>query len=496
MRSTRGVTPSPASDGPPNTSFDLAPDGVYQAGRVTPTAGALLPHRFTLTGPGTGGLFSVALSCGSPRLAASQHPVLRSPDLPQPMIETTGRGHPMGSPDHLNGTAKRHRDGRILDVDHTRVVGEMTRVSPLVDGEEGERGGSGLTTQSAFEEVGGWPAILRQITAGSDLDRDQAKAVMSEILNGQASPAQIGGLLIGLAVKGESTDEMAGFVESMLATSEPLTIPDGAIDIVGTGGSGHRQAHAVNASTMACIVAAAAGATVCKHGNRKASSTSGSFDFLEALGVDISMSIADVERCVAEIGVGFAFARSFHPAMRFAGPVRAELGIPTVFNALGPLAHPGRIRRQLVGVATEQKAEALADVLAELGSHRAWVVAGADGLDEVATSGPSVIFDVTPAGISRHTVELAAVGVDRVELAQVAGGSPQDNVAIFERIVDGQTGPHRDLVVINAGAGLVVAGLAEDLNAGVIMAREALDSGAAKDKLDQLRAFSESTTAG
>ncbi|MDH4279723.1 MAG: anthranilate phosphoribosyltransferase, partial [Acidimicrobiia bacterium] len=294
-----------------------------------------------------------------------------------------------------------------------------------------------MTGSSAFDEAGGWPAILGRIGSGSDLDRDQAHAVMSEILRGDATAAQIGALLMGLAVKGESTGEMAGFVESMLAASEPLSIPEDALDIVGTGGSPHRRTHAVNASTMACIVAGAAGAVVCKHGNRRASSTSGSFDFLEALGIDITIAPADLERCVAEIGVGFAFARSFHPAMRFAGPVRAELGVPTVFNTLGPLAHPGRIKRQLVGVATEEKAAAVAAVLAQLGSHRAWVVTGAGGLDEVSTSGPSIIFDVSPAGIERLTVDLEDVGVDRVELSQVAGGSPADNVAIFERLIDG-----------------------------------------------------------
>ena len=346
-----------------------------------------------------------------------------------------------------------------------------------------------MTGSSAFDEAGGWPAILGRIGSGSDLDRDQAHAVMSEILRGDATAAQIGALLMGLAVKGESTGEMAGFVESMLAASEPLSIPEDALDIVGTGGSPHRRTHAVNASTMACIVAGAAGAVVCKHGNRRASSTSGSFDFLEALGIDITIAPADLERCVAEIGVGFAFARSFHPAMRFAGPVRAELGVPTVFNTLGPLAHPGRIKRQLVGVATEEKAAAVAAVLAQLGSHRAWVVTGAGGLDEVSTSGPSIIFDVSPAGIERLTVDLDDVGVDRVELSQVAGGSPADNVAIFERLIDGETGPHRDLVAINAGAGLVVAGLADDLKQGFAQANEAIDSGEAKRKLERLRGF-------
>ncbi len=353
-----------------------------------------------------------------------------------------------------------------------------------------------MTGPSAFDEAGGWPTVFGRIASGSNLDRREASAVMSVILRGEATAAQIGGLLVGLAVKGESTDEMAGFVESMLAASEPLDVPEDALDIVGTGGSRHRRSHAVNASTMACIVAAAAGAIVCKHGNRRASSTSGSFDFLEALGIDITISPSDLERCVADIGVGFAFARSFHPAMRFAGPVRAELGIPTVFNTLGPLAHPGRIKRQLVGVATEEKAASVAAVLAELGSRRAWVVTGADGLDEVSTSGPSIIFDVSAEGIERLTVDLDEVGVDRVELSRVAGGTPEDNVAIFERMLAGELGPHRDLVAINAGAGLVVAGLAADLKQGVVLANDALDSGAAAEKLRQLRGFSPAPAPG
>ena len=314
---------------------------------------------------------------------------------------------------------------------------------------------------------------------------------MSEIFAGRATPVQIAGLLVALRAKGETVDEVAGMAQAMRAAAEPLRVADGAIDIVGTGGSRHRQTHAINASTMACIVAAAAGAVVCKHGNRRASSTSGSFDFLEALGLDITISPSQLERCVDDLGVGFAFARSFHPAMRFAGPVRGELGVPTVFNTLGPLAHPGRIKRQLVGVATEQKAESVAAVLAQLGSHRAWVVTGADGLDEVSTSGPSIIFDVSPDGIERLTVDLDEVGINRVELSQVAGGTPEDNVAIFEGMVAGEVGPHRDLVAINAGAGLVVAGLAADLKEGVAAANEAFDSGAVEGKLNELRRFPE-----
>ncbi|MDH3295467.1 MAG: anthranilate phosphoribosyltransferase, partial [Acidimicrobiia bacterium] len=324
-----------------------------------------------------------------------------------------------------------------------------------------------MSEQSRIERIGGWPGVLGRISACEDLSRSDAADVMSEILSGGATPVQIGGLLMALATKGESIEEMVGFVEAMYAASEPLSVPDEAIDIVGTGGSRHRQSHAVNASTMACVVAAAAGAIVCKHGNRRASSTSGSFDFLEALGIAIDLTPGNLERCVAEIGVGFAFARAYHPAMRFAGPVRAELGIPTVFNTLGPIAHPGRIKRQLIGVATVDKARQVADVLHRLGSERAWVVAGADGLDEVSTSGPSTVFDVVPDGIAETSVSLSELGIDRVELSHLAGGGPQENVTIFHRILSGEKTPHRDLVLVNAGAALVVAGLAADHRRGV-----------------------------
>ena len=347
-----------------------------------------------------------------------------------------------------------------------------------------------MSEQSRMDRVGGWPAVFSRLAAGGDLSRDEAYEVMSEILGGSASPAQIGGLLMALATKGESTNEMVGFVHAMYAASEPLTLPREAVDIVGTGGSKHRQSHAVNASTMACIVAGAAGAVICKHGNRKASSTSGSFDFLESLGVAIDLTPQQLEKCVAEVGVGFAFARAFHPAMRFAGPVRSDLGVPTVFNTLGPIAHPGRVKRQLIGVASVSKAEQVAGVLHELGSDRAWVVAGADGLDEVSTTGPSDVFDVSPEGIERTVVSLSELGIDRVELADLAGGGPEDNVSIFEGIVAGKDSPHRQLVLINAGAALVVAGLAANHRQGVAMAAEAVDSGGAGEKLEQLREFS------
>ncbi|MCP4225479.1 MAG: anthranilate phosphoribosyltransferase [Actinomycetia bacterium] len=265
-------------------------------------------------------------------------------------------------------------------------------------------------------------------------------------------------------------------------------MPSSTIDIVGTGGSSHRRRHALNISTMASIVAGAAGAIVCKHGNRKASSTSGSFDFLEAIGVDVDLGPAGLEACVAKVGVGFAYARSFHPAMRHLGPVRAQLGIPTVFNVLGPLAHPGRLTRQVVGTASATLAPTMAEVLRNLGSERSWVVAGEGGIDELTTTGPTRVFEVSPDGVAEFEVTPQEVGLDPAPSLEVlAGGSASENASIFSAIVDGsERGPRRDVVVLNAAAGLVVADVAGDLEAGVKMAGEAIDDGRVGHKVADL----------
>ncbi len=310
---------------------------------------------------------------------------------------------------------------------------------------------------------------------------------MADILSGSVDPARIAALLVGLAAKGETVEELAGMARAMRAAAEPLQVADGAIDIVGTGGSAHRRTHALNVSTMASIVAAGAGARICKHGNRRASSTSGSFDFLEAIGVAIELGSAQLEACIDEVGVGFAFARSFHPAMRFAGPVRAELGIPTVFNLLGPVANPGLVERQVVGVASPERAELLAGALRELGSTSSWVVTGHGGLDELSLTGDSEVWAVSASGVERQTVSLSALGLDPVSPEDLAGGDAAANAAIFERLLTGVPGPIRDIVSLNAAAGLVVAGLASDLADGLQQARTALDEGRVAAKLDQLR---------
>lgn len=311
---------------------------------------------------------------------------------------------------------------------------------------------------------------------------------MAEILAGSATPAQVAGLIVGLRLKGESVDEMTGLAEGMLGAAEPLQVGDDVIDIVGTGGSDHRRKHALNVSTMASFVAAASGAVVCKHGNFRASSTSGAFDFLESLGVNVQLDARQLEACVAETGIGFALARTFHPAMRHVGPVRAELGIPTVFNVLGPIAHPGRVKRQLIGTADERLAKLMAEVFLAMGSHRAWVVTGSGGLDELGTTGPSVIFDVTPAGIDRFEIEVSTLGITPpASMDELAGGDAATNVEIFNAILDGsEMGPRRDIVVLNAGASLVVAGLADDLVSGISQASDAISDGRTRAKVDQL----------
>ncbi len=327
---------------------------------------------------------------------------------------------------------------------------------------------------------GGWPSLLGRLVDGVDLSAEECAAALGDILADRATDAQIAGLIVGLRQKGEAVDEMVGLVAAMLGAAEPLSMPEGTVDIVGTGGSAHRRSHALNVSTMASFVAAAAGARVCKHGNFKASSTSGSFDFLQELGVPVGLGTEALEACVADLGLGFALARTYHPAMRFVGPVRAQLGIPTVFNVLGPLAHPARLRRQVIGTASAASAERMAEVLHRNGSDLAWVVVGDGGLDEIGLTGPTSVWVVTPDGVTTTTIDPSAHDLaPAASLADLAGGTPEQNVELFRAMwgADGATGPRTDIVVVNAAAALVVAGVAEDLDAGITAARAALADG-------------------
>lgn len=345
----------------------------------------------------------------------------------------------------------------------------------------------------AVDAHGGWSALLGKLVAGDDLTSSECAAALGDILADGATDAQIAGLIVALRQKGESVEEMVGLVEAMLAAATPLELPDDTVDIVGTGGSAHRRKHALNVSTMAAFVAAAAGAKICKHGNFRASSTSGSFDFLEALGVPVGLGADDLQGCVAELGLGFALARTYHPAMRFVGPVRAQLGIPTVFNVLGPLAHPARLRRQVIGTASAPSAERMAEVLRRTGSEHAWVVVGDGGLDEIGLTGPTGLWTVTPEGVVPSSIDLVDVGMAPIaSLDEIAGGTAEDNVAIFEAMwgANGAVGPRTDIVVANAAAALVVAGVAPDLVAAVIAARAALADGRVEDLVQRMRTWS------
>ena len=344
-----------------------------------------------------------------------------------------------------------------------------------------------------LDDLGGWRAVLLALTSGRDLTADEGRAAMTEILAGAATDAQIAAYIVALRMKGEAVDEVAGMVEAMLEPSDPITIPAEAaplVDIVGTGGGPTRRHNALNVSTMACFVVAGAGVHICKHGNRKATSTSGSFDLLEALGVAIDLDGAGVTRCVVEAGLGFCFARAFHPAMRHAGPVRAELGIPTVFNFIGPLSNPARIDRQVIGVNDPAMAPTVIGVLQQRGAPRAMVVHGHDGMDELTITGRSTVWEIRDGDVQHYDLDPRDLGIEVIDLDQIAGGDAAANAAIAHRVFAGEAGPHRDIVTLNAAAGLLVGGVVDDLAAGLAQARQSIDSGGAAAALDRLVAVS------
>jgi anthranilate phosphoribosyltransferase len=312
---------------------------------------------------------------------------------------------------------------------------------------------------------------------------------MAEILDGAATPAQIAGFIVALRMKGETVDELGGLVDAMLAAAERVTLAsdEPVVDIVGTGGD---RAHTINVSTLSALVAAGAGALVCKHGNRAASSATGSADLLEALGVRIDCGPEEVARCVAEAGIGFCFAPRFHPAMRHAGPPRRELGIATAFNFLGPLANPAGVRRLMIGVADPSMAERMVGVVAARGGERVLVVHGDDGLDELTISTTSQVVDLRDGKVRDYTVDPKELGITPAPTEALVGGDPATNAALARRVLAGDAGPHRDVVCLNAGAGLVVAGMADDLAQGLQAAQAAIDGGGAAAALDRLVAVS------
>jgi anthranilate phosphoribosyltransferase len=324
-----------------------------------------------------------------------------------------------------------------------------------------------------------WPHALSKISAGTSLTRDEAAAAMRLVMSGDATPGQIGGLLMGLRTKGETVEEIEGLAETMLGLAEPVDAPTPVVDTCGTGGD---RSGTFNISTIAAIVVAGAGVPVAKHGNRAASSTCGSADLLEALGVRIDLDPSGVERCLAEAGIAFIFAPLFHPAMGHAGPVRRELRVPTVFNFLGPLTNPARPFAQVVGVSDERMLPLLAKVLARRGT-RARLFRAFDGLDELTTTGPSLVYDVQDGRLRESVLDPADVGLPRSDVEQLRGGDPETSAAIALAILRGEAGPRRDVVVLNAAAALEVSGRAGSLVEGMSMAATSIDSGAATDAL-------------
>jgi anthranilate phosphoribosyltransferase len=324
-----------------------------------------------------------------------------------------------------------------------------------------------------------WPHVLSTIAAGTSLDRDEAAAAMRAVMSGEATPAQVGGLLMALRTKGETVEEIEGLADTMLGFANAVAPPVPVVDTCGTGGD---RSGTFNISTVAALVVAGAGVPVAKHGNRAASSVCGSADLLEALGVRIDLDATGVERCLAEAGIAFIFAPVFHPAMGHAGPVRRELRVPTVFNFLGPLTNPARPFAQVVGVSDERMLPLLAQVLARRGT-RARLFRALDGLDELTTTGPSLVFDVEEGELRESMLDPAHLGFARSEVGDLRGGDPEASAAIALAILDGETGPRRDVVLLNAAAALEVSGRASSLEEGLAMAATSIDSGAAVDVL-------------
>ncbi len=343
---------------------------------------------------------------------------------------------------------------------------------------------------STIDDHGGWPALLADLLDRNHLTAEQARAAMNTILAGDATPAQLIGFVVALRAKGESAAELSGLLDAVLehASIVPLTdaMRDAAVDIVGTGGD---QSHSINVSTMAAIVTAAAGVPICKHGARGASSKCGTADVLQELGVEIELGPEGVRHCVETAGIGFCFAPTFHPAFRFAAPSRREIGIPTVFNLLGPMANPGRVRRQVIGVANASFAERMVETLRTHGSIHAWVVHGG-GLDELTTTGRSQVIELCDGDIHHFTIDPTEFGLERVHHEDLVGGEPPYNADVVRRVMSGEHGPHRDIVVLNAGAGLVVGGKVDSLSDGIERAVAAIDRGDATTVLERFVAAS------
>ena len=336
---------------------------------------------------------------------------------------------------------------------------------------------------------------LHKVTRGTDLSEAEALAVMNEILSGESTPTLIGGLLVALRMKGETVDEIVGFARAMRSQAARIPCKAAASELVDTCGTGGDDSHSFNISTVSALVVAGADVHVAKHGNRSISSRCGSADVLEALGVNVVLTPDQMARSIDEVGIGFLFAPAIHTAMKYAGPVRAELKMRTVFNVLGPLTNPTGASAQVLGVFEDRLAPMLAEALAHLGTARAFVVHGSDGLDEITTTGRTRVAEVSGGQVGERTLAPDDFGLPSAHRKDLVGGNREENAAILRSILDGIAGPKRDIVLANASAALVAAGRVGDFREGVERAAASIDGGEAKRKLDELARFTQQFSA-
>jgi len=329
--------------------------------------------------------------------------------------------------------------------------------------------------------------LISKVATGAELTVQESASAFDRMMSGEATPSQMGALLMGLRVRGETVDEITGAVTTMRAKMLPVTAPQDAIDVVGTGGD---ASGSYNISTCAAFIVAGAGVPVAKHGNRALSSRSGAADVLGALGVRIDIGPEAIARCISEAGIGFMFAPLHHPAMKHVGPTRVELGTRTIFNLLGPLSNPAGVKRQMVGVFSRHWIEPIAKVLGRLGSERAMVVHGSDGLDEITTAGPTSVASLENGNVRTFEIKPDDVGLPKADPKRLLGGDAEANAAALLAVLKGEKSAYRDVAMFNAAAALVVAGRAKDFADGMALARTSIDSGEAEGRLDRLIAVS------
>lgn len=335
--------------------------------------------------------------------------------------------------------------------------------------------------------VDDFKALIAKVATGASLSREEAAAAFDRMMSGEATPSQMGGLLMGLRVRGETVDEITGAVTTMRAKMLGVKAPPDAVDVVGTGGD---ASGSFNISTCAAFVVAGAGVPVAKHGNRALSSQSGAADVLGALGVNIELNAEQVGACIRDAGIGFMFAPAHHPAMKNVGPTRVELGTRTIFNLLGPLSNPAGVKRQMIGTFSRHWVEPMVQVLKNLGSESIWVVHGSDGLDEITTTGPTSVAALENGNVRSFEISPEDAGLKRTKPEALRGGDAEHNARALMDVLKGKPGPFRDVALLNAAAALIVAGQAMDLKEGARLAAKSIDSGEAEGRLDRLVAVS------